>query len=222
MKYNLTLQNKISFNNLLNFIEHYAENLQKQNNWCWNVLGKNQVTTRFKVNMDLIKHTLDITKLCSLFSNCFVVVQSLSHVQLFANPWVAAHQAFLSFTISQSLRKLMSIESVMPSNHLILCRPLLLPPIFSSIRVFSSMVSSSNQVAKVLELHQSFRRILTVQCLVIHLWFSFSLLPVSPSNLAIKLILKILHTVFNECFQKKQYSPLIKKYELFKKSSLKA
>ena len=217
MKYNLTLKNKISFNNLLNFIEHYAENLQKQNNWCWNVLGKNQVTTRFKVNREfLIKHTLDITKLCSLFSNCFVVVQSLSHVQLFATPWDAAHQASLSFTISQSLRKLMSIESVMPSNHLILCRPLLLPPIFSS------MVNSSHQVAKVLELHQSFQRILTVQCLVIHLWFSFSLLPVSPSNLAIKLILKILHTVFNECFQKKQYSPLIKKYELFKKSSLKA
>ena len=217
MKYNLTLKNKISFNNLLNFIEHYAENLQKQNNWCWNVLGKNQVTTRFKVNREfLIKHTLDITKLCSLFSNCFVVVQSLSHVQLFATPWDAAHQASLSFTISQSLRKLMSIESVMPSNHLILCRPLLLPP------VFSSMVNSSHQVAKVLELHQSFQRILTVQCLVIHLWFSFSLLPVSPSNLAIKLILKILHTVFNECFQKKQYSPLIKKYELFKKSSLKA
>ena len=217
MKYNLTLKNKISFNNLLNFIEHYAENLQKQNNWCWNVLGKNQVTTRFKVNREfLIKHTLDITKLCSLFSNCFVVVQSLSHVQLFATPWDAAHQASLSFTISQSLRKLMSIESVMPSNHLILCRPLLLPP------VFSSMVNSSHQVAKVLELHQSFQRILTVQCLVIHLWFSFSLLPVSPSNLAIKLILKILHTVFNECFQKKQYSPLIKKYELLKKSSLKA
>ena len=217
MKYNLTLKNKISFYNLLNFIEHYAENLKKHNNWCWNVLGKNQVTTRFKVNREfLIKHTLDITKLCSLFSNCFVVVQSLSHVQLFATPWDAAHQASLSFTISQSLRKLMSIESVMPSNHLILCRPLLLPPIFSS------MVNSSHQVAKVLELHQSFQRILTVQCLVIHLWFSFSLLPVSPSNLAIKLILKILHTVFNECFQKKQYSPLIKKYELFKKSSLKA
>ena len=82
-------------------------------------------------------------------------------------------------------------------------------------------VSSSHQVAKVLKLHQSFQRILKVLCLVIHWWFSFSLLPVSPSNLAIKLTLKILHTVFNKCFQKKQYSPLIKKYELFKKSSLK-
>ena len=68
-----------------------------------------------------------------------VVVQSLSHVQLFSTPWTAAHQASLSFTISQSLLKLTSIELVMPSNHLILCRPLLLlPSIFPSIRVFSN------------------------------------------------------------------------------------
>ena len=66
------------------------------------------------------------------------IVQSLSGVQLFATPRTAAHQASLSFTISQSLRKLMSIESVMPSNHLILCHPLLLPSSFPSIRVFSS------------------------------------------------------------------------------------
>ena len=68
----------------------------------------------------------------------FVVVQSLSHVQLFATPWTAASQAFLSFTISLNLLKLMSIESVMPSNHLILCRPLLLPSVFPSSRVFSN------------------------------------------------------------------------------------
>ena len=69
----------------------------------------------------------------------FVVVQSLSCVQLFAIPWPAAHQTSLSFTISWSLLKLRSIESVMPSNHLILCHILfLLPPIFPSIRVFSS------------------------------------------------------------------------------------
>ena len=68
----------------------------------------------------------------------FAVVQSLSHVRLFAIPWTAAHQASLSFTISWSLLKFMSIESVMPSNHHILCHPLLLlPSIFSSIRVFS-------------------------------------------------------------------------------------
>ena len=58
----------------------------------------------------------------------FSSLQLLSHVQLFATPWTAAHQASLSITNSQSLLKLMSIESVMPSNHLILCRPLLLLP----------------------------------------------------------------------------------------------
>ena len=67
------------------------------------------------------------------------VVWSLSHVQLFETAWTAAHQAFLSFTISRSLLKLMSIESVKPSNHLFLYSPLLLlPSIFSRIRVFSS------------------------------------------------------------------------------------
>ena len=66
-------------------------------------------------------------------------VQSLSCVWLFATPWIAAHQASLSITNSQSLLKLMPIELVMPSSHLILCRPLLLlPPIPPSIRVFSN------------------------------------------------------------------------------------
>ena len=69
----------------------------------------------------------------------FSSVQSLSCVQLFAIPWTAAHQASLSITNSKRLLKLMSIESVMPSNHLILCHPLLLlPSIFPSIRVFSN------------------------------------------------------------------------------------
>ena len=68
---------------------------------------------------------------CSLFSH--------SCVRLFAIPWTAGHQASLSFTISQSWLKLVSIESLMPSNHLILCCPLLLlPSIFPSIRVFSN------------------------------------------------------------------------------------
>ena len=67
------------------------------------------------------------------------IVQSLSHVQLFATPWTAALQAFLSFTISWSLFKCISLESVILSNHLILCCPLLLlPSIFPSIRVFSN------------------------------------------------------------------------------------
>ena len=69
----------------------------------------------------------------------FRSAQSLSRVRLFATPWTAANQASLSITNFRSLLKLMSIESVMPSNHLLLCRPLLLPPsIFPSIRIFSN------------------------------------------------------------------------------------
>ena len=69
----------------------------------------------------------------------FSSVQLLSHVQLFATPWTAARQASLSITNSRSLLKLLSIELVMPSNHLILCHPLLFPPsIFPSIIVFSN------------------------------------------------------------------------------------
>ena len=67
-----------------------------------------------------------------------VAVQALSRVRLFANPWTTAHQAPLSFTISWSLLKLISIESVIPSNHLIPCYPLLLLSIFASIRIFSN------------------------------------------------------------------------------------
>ena len=71
--------------------------------------------------------------------NQFCSVQSLSPVRLFVNPWTAAHQASLSITNSPSLLKIMFIESVMPSNHFILCHPLLLlPSIFPSIRVFSN------------------------------------------------------------------------------------
>ena len=69
----------------------------------------------------------------------FRAVQSLTYVRLYVTPWTAAHQASLSFNNYWSLLKLMSIESVMPSNHLILCCPLLLlPSIFPSIRVFSN------------------------------------------------------------------------------------
>ena len=81
---------------------------------------------------DTVQHT---TCLFILLSS----VQPLSRVWLFATPWTATHQASLSITNSQSLPKPMSIESVTPSNHLILCRPLLLPPsTFPSIKVFSS------------------------------------------------------------------------------------
>ena len=69
----------------------------------------------------------------------FSSVQSLSHIRLFATPWTAASQVSLSITSSWSCLRLMSIEAVMPSNHLILCHPLLLlPSIFPSIRVFSN------------------------------------------------------------------------------------
>ena len=83
-----------------------------------------------------------------------LVVQSLSCVQLFATPWTAARQASLSFTISWSLLKTTSIESMMPSNHLILCHPLLfLPSIFlSQHQGLFQWVNSSHQVAKLLEL----------------------------------------------------------------------
>ena len=98
----------------------------------------------------------------SITSKIMVVVQSFSPVRLFAAPWTAARQASLSFTISQSLLKLMSVESVMLSNHLSLCRPLLLLPfMFPSIRVFS------NESA----LHISWPK-----------YWSFSL-SISPSNL---------------------------------------
>ena len=78
--------------------------------------------------------------LCSPVFECFISsVQSLSLVWVFATPWTAAHQAFLSITNSWSLHKLMSIKLVMPSNHHILCHHLLLlPSVFLSIRVFSS------------------------------------------------------------------------------------
>ena len=77
--------------------------------------------------------------LVSQFNKRFSSVQSLSHVWLFATPWITAHLASLSITNDWSLLKLVSIESVMPSSHLILCHPLLpLPPIPPSIRVFSS------------------------------------------------------------------------------------
>ena len=79
-------------------------------------------------------------------------VQSLNRGRIFVTPWIAAHQASLSITNSRSSPKPMSIESLMPSSHLILCRPLLLlPPIPPSIRGLFQWVNSSHEVAKVLE-----------------------------------------------------------------------
>ena len=103
----------------------------------------------------------------------FSSVQSLSCVQLFATPWTAAHQASLSITSSQSLLKFMSNESVMPSNHLILCCPLLLlPSIFPSIRVFirwpkywsfSFSISPSNKYSGLISFRMDWLDLLAVQ-----------------------------------------------------------
>ena len=86
-----------------------------------------------------ISRWMDKEVVVHIYNGIFSSVQLLSRVQLFVTPRITAHQASLSITNSRSLLKLMSIESVMPSSHLILCRPLLLlPPIPPSIRVFSS------------------------------------------------------------------------------------
>jgi len=95
--------------------------------------------TGFKLGKDYIVsvycHPVSLTYMQIQFSS----VQSLSHVQLFVTPWTKAHQASLSITNSRSSPKPTSIESVIPSNHLTLCRPLLLlPSIFPSIRIFSN------------------------------------------------------------------------------------
>ena len=94
------------------------------------------------INTFIISHSYLCVCVCVVrkFDIYFVVVvQTLSHVRLFATLWTAAHQASLFFTISWSLPKLTSIELVMPSNHLILCHPLLLPPSISPIiSVFSN------------------------------------------------------------------------------------
>ena len=109
--------------------------LWKSRFWCLRSVRGSKVLHFWQVpNSSWFAHTWSKEELRK-----FAVVQSLSHVRLFATPWTAACQAYLSFTISWSLRKLTSIESVMPSNHLILCHPLLLlPSIFPSIRAFST------------------------------------------------------------------------------------
>ena len=95
-------------------------------------------------------------------SNVFkivVAVQLLSHVQLFVTPGTAACQACLSFTVSRSVLKLMSIESVMPSNHLVLCHPLLLPSVFPASGYFpvSQFCASGGKVLELQLQHQSFQ-----------------------------------------------------------------
>ena len=118
-----------------NSVQHlfYSKCLQRQ---C---PPEQQVGTSSSFPGNYMQHLSNKSSFLLLFVGAFVVAQSLSCVRFFAAPWTAACQASLSFTISLSLLKFMSIESVMLSNHLILCRPLLLlPSIFPSIRVFSS------------------------------------------------------------------------------------
>ena len=110
----------------------------------------NWISTFDAPKSSLLKYSLILKIFWSIYSSLCILrinlthsifssVQSLSRVRLFATPWIAARQASLSITNSRSSPKLMSIESVMPSSHLILCRPLLLlPPIPPSIRVFSN------------------------------------------------------------------------------------
>ena len=96
------------------------------------------ITTIALANTSVMSHNYYFFFMVSSFK-FYSLVQSLSHVWLFATPWTTALQASLSFTVSWSLFKLLSIESVMPSNRLILCCPLLfLPSVFCCIRVFSS------------------------------------------------------------------------------------
>ena len=126
--------------------------------WFSEITNSSCLTFR-GINPEKVNNFSFLIILTILLSMIFSSVQSISHVRLFATPWTVAHQASLSIINSWSLLKLMSIESVMPTNHLILCCPLLLlPSISPSIKVFFQWVSSLNQAAKVLELqlqHQS-------------------------------------------------------------------
>ena len=111
---------------------HKGENRVKiTNKWCWT----NQESIKKKKKV----HFTNTPKFNNPYLQSLSSVQSLSHIWLFATSWTAACQAFLSITNSWSLLKIMSIESVMPSKHLIFCHPLLLLlSIFASIRVFSN------------------------------------------------------------------------------------
>ena len=139
----------------------------------WDILPESSLLSSTPRNLLLEGH-------CRCFIFVLIVVQSLSLVQLFATSWTAARQAPLSFTVSWSLLRLMSIELVMPSNHLILCHPLLhLPSIFPSIRVFSNKsalcirwpkywsfsfsISSSNEYSGLIPFRMDWLNLLAVQ-----------------------------------------------------------
>ena len=117
-----TLELESSKKGVLNYAKPYGTHQKKRHSWTDSSLAHGSQNLGHPTS-----------------KNCSQLVQSLSCVRLFATPWTAARRVSLSITNSWSLLKLMSIKSVMPSNNLILCRPLLLlPSIFPSIRVFSS------------------------------------------------------------------------------------
>ena len=125
----------------LHMLDKYKSWATEQTHTVSRAINK-QAITHLKVNdfkMFNDNSTSEFQPKLEILKNSFSSVQSVSHVWLFATPWIAAHQASLSITNSRSLRKLMSIKSLMPSSHPILCCPLLLlPPIPPSIRVFSN------------------------------------------------------------------------------------
>jgi len=137
-------------------------------------------------------------------SRSFSSVQSLSRVRLFVTPWTEAFQSSLSITNSQSLLTLMSIESVMPSIHLILCRPLLTPSIFPSIRMFSNesvlrirwpeywsfsfSISPSSEYSGLISFRMDWLDLLAVQgTLVIYFMYSGVYVSISISSLSLTL-----------------------------------
>ena len=124
------------------FFSHLKFHL-KQSGWLWTYLINSLVKRNLKFSEEYSgkfkRHLLHLVFTCMDFSSKFSSVQSLSRVRLFVTPWIAARQASPSITNSRSSLRLTSIESVMPSSHLLLCRPLLLlPPIPPSITVFSN------------------------------------------------------------------------------------
>ena len=147
MKAEFTLK-LIAKNIILIFI--YVVNSTKHNTWVKHILSfYHSKLHRDQGKLDMVKKEMERLNIDSLRISevkwigmgkfYFISVQSLSPVWLFASPWTAACQASLSITNSQSLLRLMSIKLVMPSNHLILCHPILfLPSVVPSIRVFSN------------------------------------------------------------------------------------
>ena len=119
---------------------HFLFLIDRRPHWLFRLFLFN--LTNYRISLFLNRQCYGLNsyvEILSMSSSQFSSVQPLSRVQLFATPWTAEHQAYLSITNSQSLPKLMSIESVMPSSHLIICCPLLLlPSIFPNIRVFST------------------------------------------------------------------------------------